>query len=65
MAFPPGLVDQCADEAGTDAAALMIGADFSDGVMPRPARALDQDTVAEDGSGADQGDQVGYIDRSP
>jgi len=27
----PGLVDECADEAGTDAAALMIGVDFDTG----------------------------------
>jgi len=31
LAFPPGLVDECADEAGTDAAALMIGVDFDTG----------------------------------
>jgi hypothetical protein len=30
LAFPPGLVDECADEAGTDAAALMTGADCRD-----------------------------------
>jgi hypothetical protein len=31
LAFLPGLVDECADEAGTDAAALMIGVDFDTG----------------------------------
>ena len=31
MASLPGLGDECADEAGTDAAALMIGADFDTG----------------------------------
>jgi hypothetical protein len=31
LAFPPGLVDECADETGTDAAALMIGVDFDTG----------------------------------
>jgi hypothetical protein len=31
LAFLPGLADECADEAGTDAAALMIGVDFDTG----------------------------------
>jgi hypothetical protein len=31
LAFLPGLVDERADEAGTDAAALMTGADFGTG----------------------------------
>ena len=31
VAFLPGLVDECADAAGTDAAALMIGMDFDTG----------------------------------
>ena len=31
LVFLPGVVDECADEAGTDAAALMIGVDFDTG----------------------------------
>jgi hypothetical protein len=37
VAFLPGLVDECADEAGTDAAALMIGVDSDTGEVDLPA----------------------------